>query len=264
MKKKTMWPIQTTRLIRLIFHVLSGILQSIVYPYLQRKMQQRMMKRWAAGVLKILNIELHCTGDLPTCELPRVLFAANHVSWLDICLIMAACPTQFVAKSEIRKWPIIGFLCVRVDTLFIEKAKRSDTRRLNQEIGNTMIDGKRVCVFPEGTTSDGEKIYHFHASLFQSAVNTNAVLVPVAIRYLDALGNLCKDASYADVSLVISLQKILSQPRIEAILAFNEAIYCEGINRRELARLSEQAIANSLSLPTYHKESEKPSYLPGA
>lgn len=264
MKKRTAWPIQIIRFIRLSLHVLSGILQAIVYPYMSRTVQQRMMKNWANGMLKILNIKLHCIGDRPTPDAQRVLLAANHVSWLDICLIIAACPTQFVAKSDIRRWPVIGFLGVKVGTLFIEKNKRSDTRRINQKMSNALIDGKRICVFPEGTTCNGEQINHFHASLLQSAVNSGAFLFPVAIRYLDRAGNLCKDAAYTEVSLVTSLLRILSQPCIKGVLVFNEAIDCDGKNRRELARLSEQAIASSLSLPPYHKKPEKSSCLPGA
>lgn len=223
-----------------------------------------MMKYWAFKLLKILKIRLHCTGKFPDQNVKHALLVANHVSWLDICLLMAVCPTRFVAKSEIRSWPVIGFLCKRVGTIFIVRAKRSDTMRTNQMISNALLAGERVCIFPEGATSDGTQLHHFHASLLQSAVNVNALLYPVAIRYLDNTGNPCHDAAYTDISLITSLQKILSQPSIDAVLNCSEAIQSEEKNRRELARLSEQAIANSLSLSSYHNESEKPSYLPNA
>jgi len=264
MKKTTSRLIRVIRVTRLLLHVISGIIQSIPYPYFSQPTQHYMMKSWAAGILKILNIKMHYTGQLPSADTQRVLFVANHVSWLDICLLMAASPTQFVAKSEIRSWPVIGFLCKRVGTLFIERAKRSDTMRINQDISNVLTTGERVCIFPEGATSDGVQIHHFHASLLQSAVNTHAFLYPVAIRYLDSTGNLCSDAAYTDTSILVSLRKILKQPSLEAVLNFNNAILCEGKNRRELARLCEQVVTSSLSLSPYHKEAEKPSYLPGA
>ena len=263
-EKTTPFVVRFIRLARLLFQVVSGILQSIVYPYCSRPTQQRMMKNWAKGMLKSLNITTYYTGSFPDRNHQRALLIANHVSWLDICTVMAVCPTQFVAKSEIRSWPVIGFLCRRVGTLFIERAKRSDTMRINQEIGNVLTTGERVCIFPEGGTSDGTQTLHFHASLLQSAVNTEAMLYPVAIRYLDAAGSLCSDAAYTNISLVASLRKILHQPRIEAVLNCNEPIYSAEKNRRELARLSEEAINFSLSQPAYHNESEKPSYLPNA
>lgn len=255
--------VRIIRLARLIVHVAWGILQATAYPYCSPNKQQRMMQNWAAGILKILRINLQCSGEVPEQQVKRALLVANHVSWLDICVMMAVTPTQFVAKSEIRNWPVIGFLCKRIGTLFIERSKRSDTLRINREISDVLNAGERVCIFPEAGTSDGTQINHFHASLLQSAITAEADLYPVAIRYLDHTGNISRDAAYIDVSLVVSLQKILKQPCIDAVVTFNEAIHTTGKNRRELARLAEHAVANTLSLPLYHTESEKPSYLPG-
>ncbi len=256
--------VRVTRLTRLLFHILSGVMQSIAYPFFPYPTQNRMMKNWARGILKILNIRLHCTGKLPNQSTQQALFVANHVSWLDICLVMAVSPTQFVAKSEIRNWPVVGFLCRRVGTLFIERAKRRDTMRINQKISNVLMSGERVCIFPEGGTSDGTQTRHFHSSLLQSAINTDALLFPIAIRYLDKTGAPCTDAAYTDLSLMTSLQKILRQPHIEAVINCNQPICSTGRNRRELARLCEEIIAGHLSQPVYHNESEKPSYLPNA
>ncbi len=263
MKQSTPRYIRMIRLTRLVTHVVWGILQAVIYPYCSREKQQRMMQNWATGILKILNIDVQCSGEIPGRQIKRALFVANHVSWLDICVMMAVSPTQFVAKSEIRKWPVIGFLCKRVGTLFIKRTKRTDTLRINHEISAVLSTGGRVCIFPEAGTSDGTRINHFHASLLQSAINAEAYVYPVAIRYLDHEGRISRDAAYTDVSLTVSLQKILRQPCIETVLVFNDAIYSTGKNRRELARLAEQTIANTLSLPLYHTESEKPSYLPG-
>lgn len=264
MKQSTPRYIRMIRLTRLVIHVVWGILQAVFYPYCSQEKQQRMMQSWAAGILKILNIDLQCSGEIPGEEIKCALFVANHISWLDICVMMAASPTQFVAKSEIKNWPVIGFLCKRIGTIFVERSKRSDTLRTNHEISTVLSTGERVCIFPEAGTSDGTRINHFHASLLQSAINAEAYLYPIAIRYLDHTGEISRDAAYIDVSLAVSLRKILKQPCIEAILAFNDAIHSSGKNRRELARLAEQAVANRLSLPLYHTESGKPSYLPGA
>ncbi len=257
MQKTTRQPIRIFRLIRLLLHVVSGLLQSTVYPYFSRPIQRRMMQHWAKGLLKSLNIQLYCNGEPPGVDVPRVLFAANHVSWLDICVMMAACPTRFVAKSEINGWPVLGLLSRNTGTLFIERAKRSDTLRINQDISELIVNGERVTVFPEGTTSSGTKLNHFHASLLQSAVSVDALLYPVAIRYCNTAGEICQEAAYIDPSLVLSLKQILRQPRIDVQLTFNDPIQCGEKNRRELARLSEQAIANALSLPIPHRESEK-------
>ena len=262
MQKNTPLLLRFLRLMRLLFHVASGLLQSVVYPYFPLPIQRKLMQRWAGGLLSVLEIRLQCHGRLPTAEIPCVLLAANHISWLDVCVLMAACPTRFVAKAEINRWPILGRLSRNVGTLFIERAKRADTLRINQQISEVLERGERVTVFPEGTTTDGTRLDHFHASLLQSAVTTDALLYPVAIGYRNSAGGICQEAAYGDSSLVVSLQKILSQTRIDAELTFNEPISCGTRNRRELARLSEQAIADTLSLPMVHMKAEKLSGLP--
>ncbi|MBX3617617.1 lysophospholipid acyltransferase family protein [Nitrosomonas sp.] len=262
MQKTTPLLLRVIRLIKLLLQVFSGVLQSLVYPYFPSYIQRTMMQRWAKGVLTCLEIRLQCCGSLPVWQVQRALLAANHVSWLDVCVLMAAHPTRFVAKAEISQWPILGFLSRNAGTLFIERARRSDTQRINKKIGEVLENGETVTVFPEGTTTDGTQLNHFHASLLQSAVNADALLYPVAIRYHNAAGEVCKEAAYIDSSLILSLQKILSQPRIDVALIFNPPIPCGSRNRRELARLAEQAIADTLSVPIVHKESGKFSGLP--
>ncbi len=253
------------RLIRTFFlftQVASGCLQALIYPYFPQHIQRRMMQRWSSGLLATLNIRLRCIGKPPGFEIPRALLVANHISWLDICVLMAACPTRFVAKSEIDGWPVLGFLSRQAGTLFIRRARRSDTLRINQQIGEVLEKGEKVVIFPEGTTADGTYLNHFHASLLQSAIDADALLFPVAIAYHRANGEVCLEAAYTDSSLALSLRNILSQNEIVVELSFLEPIACGMRNRRELARLSEQTIAETLSLSIPHKKTEKPYDLP--
>jgi 1-acyl-sn-glycerol-3-phosphate acyltransferase len=188
------------------------------------------------------------------------MLAANHVSWLDVYALISVCPARFVAKSEIRNWPLLGWLSQNAGTLFIERTKRSDTARINQDINNALTIGDRVAVFPEGTTSDGTVLRHFHASLLQPAVIDETWLYPVAVRYHDSTGQISQAAAYVEVSLLGSLQQILRQPWIEVELIFSDPVNSVGKNRRELARFAEHAIATALSLPVPHK---LPGKLPG-
>ena len=250
------------RFIYLLFHIISGLIQSVVYPHVNQLTQSRMMQRWARKFLNILNIQLDCHGQPPEGTIQKVLLIANHVSWLDICVLMAACPTRFVAKSEISNWPIVGLLCRKVGTLFIKRAKRRDTLRINQLIQEVLATGDRVTIFPEGTTSDGTVLYHFHASLLECAMVQDIHLYPIAISYRNMVGAISEEAAYENISLFESLQQILKQPRINASITFLQALNRREENRRELARLTESAIAKSLGLPIVHKKSGKPFDLP--
>lgn len=255
---------RTFRSTRLLLHVISGLMQSAIYPHLSQSAQKHMAQNWSAGLLAILCIRLRYSGIPPPTGVQRVMLAANHVSWLDVYSLIAVCPARFVAKSEIRNWPLLGWLSQNAGTLFIERTKRSDTARINQDINNALTIGDRVAVFPEGTTSDGTVLRHFHASLLQPAVIAETLLCPVAIRYHDTTGQISKAAAYVDVSLLQSLQQILRQPWLEVELIFADPVNSSGKNRRELARFAEHAIASALSLPVPHKTPGKPSGLPTA
>ena len=253
---------QIVRAIRLLLHITSGLAQSAVYPHLSQSAQRRMAQNWSAILLTILRIRLRHSGVVPVAGMERVMLAANHVSWLDVYSLNAACPARFVAKSEIRSWPLLGWLSRNAGTLFIERTKRSDTARINADIGNVLVMGDRVAVFPEGTTSDGTMLRHFHASLLQPAVTVAAILCPVAIRYTDATGMISKSAAFADISMLESLRRILRQPWIDVELIFADPIHSSGKNRRELARYAEHAIASALFLPLPHKTPGRPFDLP--
>lgn len=217
-----------------------------------------MARNWSARLLSILNIRLRYRGTPPSAEIQRAMLAANHVSWLDVYSLITVCPARFVAKAEIRGWPLLGWLSRNAGTLFIERSKRSDTARINDRISEALMIGDRVAVFPEGTTSDGTALKHFHASLLQPAVTVAAMLYPVAIRYTDVTGKLSTAAPYVEIPLTVSLGRILRQRRIDVELIFADPISSSGKNRRELARAAEQAIALALSLPVPHKSPRTP------
>jgi 1-acyl-sn-glycerol-3-phosphate acyltransferase len=253
------------RFARLLLHIVSGLLKSLIYPQLSTAMQNRMACQWAQKFLRILNIKLHFSGTMPAVnQSPGGIFVANHTSWLDILVILAVFPVRFVAKAEIRTWPLVGRLCRNAGTLFIEREKRSDTLRINQVVSGMLLAGRSVVVFPEGMTSNGEALQHFHASLLQPTVIVQTFLYPVAIRYRKHDGTRNTSVTYVNVSILQSLMQILSEPEIEAELIFTEPISGIGRNRRELARLAEQSIAQALSLEIRHMAPGIPSGLPAA
>ncbi|MCC6916840.1 lysophospholipid acyltransferase family protein [Nitrosomonas sp.] len=253
---------RAVRFIRLILHITSGLLQSFVLPYISATRQNRMASNWARKFLRILNIKLSLSGTLPVCDRQGAILVANHISWLDIVAILAVYPVRFVAKAEISTWPVLGRLCRNAGTLFIEREKRNDTLRINQQIAGVLKSGHSVVIFPEGTTGDGDVLRHFHASLLQPAVTTRTLLYPVAIRYSSCDGSRNSSVAYVSVTMLQSLIQILAEPEIRVELIFKEPVSGADRNRRELARLAEKAIARTLSLNIRHMAPEIPSDLP--
>ncbi|PIQ09732.1 MAG: 1-acyl-sn-glycerol-3-phosphate acyltransferase [Hydrogenophilales bacterium CG_4_9_14_3_um_filter_59_35] len=224
-----------------------------------------MIRRWSVRVLAILHVRLSVKGEVPDPSAAGVMFVANHISWLDIYLLDAVCPVRFVSKAEVRAWPVIGWLAVKIGTLFIERARRHDTARAGREVVDALGQGDCVAVFPEGTTSNGTWLRPFHASLLQSAITSGARLWPVAIRYVHRDGTANLSPAYVDdMSFGASLFRILNQPDMEAEITYLEPLPVQGRSRRELAALAEKAIANALNLAAPGRKSDKPVYLPVA
>jgi 1-acyl-sn-glycerol-3-phosphate acyltransferase len=221
-----------------------------IYPWLSNMARARVERRWNRRLMNILNIQFRIGGVAPDLSVKNVMLVANHVSWLDIYLLNAVRPVRFISKIEVRSWPIVGFLACRTGTLFIDRSKRHDTKRVNHEVSTALSNGGCVAVFPEGTTSDGSLLRPFHASLLQPAIHSQSKIWPVAIRYTHADGTLNTAPAYVDeLTFGDSLLLILSQKIIYAEIEFLSPIHAHGKERRDLAREAEKDIARALILP---------------
>lgn len=180
------------------------------------------------------------TGELLVC---------NHISWLDIFVVLALRPARFVAKIEIAAWPLIGRLVRGVGTLFIERGRRHAVHQLNERIEFTLNAGQSVAVFPEGTTSDGRRLLPFHANLLEPAVRSGAAVIPLGIRYLRPDGSPHEAVDFTgDTSLVGSMLRIFGSSRV--MVQVTELPALQGANRHALAAEARAALARELGLPT--------------
>lgn len=257
---------RTYRAGRLTFHLLSAVATAgLVFPWLARGRRQEIVTRWSRRLLQHLNVHLDVHGTPPGCEAGKVMFVSNHVSWLDIYLINSVRASCFVAKSEVRGWPVVGWLSQKVGTIFVERGKRLDTLRVNKEVAMVLADGWSVALFPEGTTTDGTMLRSFHASLLQPAIDAEAVLWPVAVRFLKADGTVDTEPAYVDgVSFGASLARVLGRREIRARLVFGAPISPAGKTRRELGQEAHRAIAAALNLAGCGNSPEIPDDLQAA
>ena len=222
--------------VRVACHIIYGILLACFFSALDHDIQRRILKQWARKLLDILHVRLEAHGSYHPADMRGRLLVANHISWLDIIALNAVVPACFVAKAEIRNWPLLGWLCHRAGTLFVKRNIRRDTMRINREIAGVLKQGECIALFPEGTSTDCELPGHFHSSLLQVAIDTNATICPVAIRYHDGAGKANSDAAFVgDMSFIQSLWKILRSPSLHVTLFYLPPLPCTGKNRRLLA-----------------------------
>lgn len=219
-----------------------------VFPRADASKRRSWVGWWAAKLLRILHVQPRLEGTPP--EPARgAMIAANHVSWLDIFVVSSVRPTRFVAKSEIRDWPLAGWMADRTGTIFLRRGHRRDAARINQKVHDALAGGDCVGIFPEGTTTEGDQLLKFHALLFESAIANGAVVHPAAIRYETPEGAACPAAAYAgEMTFMESVGRIIRQRRIVARIAFAEPIDTRGRTRREVSESARAAVARLLGL----------------
>jgi len=139
------------RLSHLTVHIACALAVALVYPALGPAAQGRFMCWWSQGLLRLLQVRHHVSGQPVAARTPASLLVANHVSWLDIFAITASSPARFVAKSEVSGWPLVGWVVQRAGTLFIRRAVRGDTVRVNECMAGLLQQGSAVSVFAQGT-----------------------------------------------------------------------------------------------------------------
>jgi 1-acyl-sn-glycerol-3-phosphate acyltransferase len=232
---------------RLALHLFYGMLLAVIYPHLNQTRQRRAVKNWSRQLLTILNIGIQIEGQQPTRGEGGCLIVANHVSWLDIFVLNAVHPAQFIAKSEVRDWPLIGWLSRRIGTIFIERAMRRNASLISRRVSLLLKQGVCVGLFPEGTTTDGKQVGHFHSALIQPAIDAGVRVCPMALRYQDEEGQPSSAAAFiGDTTLVQSIWRILRCPHLNALVVFTPALLTASENRRVLARTAQAAIAQGL------------------
>ena len=138
------------------------------------------IRKWSAGLMRIFGFRLRRIGT----PLPDpVLFVANHVSWVDIEMLHSQRMMGFVAKQEIRGWPVVGWLTARGETIFHQRGSQESMGGVMHAMLARLQAGRPVGVFPEGRTRDGSEVGPFHARIFQPAVEAGVPVQPVALRY---------------------------------------------------------------------------------
>lgn len=233
------------RAFRLSLHIGYGLLMAAIYPRLPAKMRRRILQHWSADLLTIFNVKLE-TAENPVSR--GGLIVSNHISWLDVFVLNSVMPMCFVAKSEVRRWPAIGWLCARANTLFIERGNARAASRMNTQLSALMRQGECLAVFPEGTSTDGAQVAHFHAFLLQPAIDANVALHPIAIRYQDESGERSTAAAYCgDISFGASLWTLLNTAVLHVRVVATPPLDAAAFERRELAQLAHRHIAAALT-----------------
>ena len=142
--------------------------------------RDRIVRLFHRGVLRCFNIEVTTEGVLHA-GIPT-LYISNHVSYLDIFVLGSQVPGKYIAKAEVAKWPLFGFLAKLQDTFFIERRSRKVGNQIEQ-IKQHLLKKNSLVLFPEGTSNIGTFVAPFHSSFFQSADDNDITIQAITVAY---------------------------------------------------------------------------------
>lgn len=232
---------------RLGLHLLHGMWTVATrFPQASAERKLELTRAWSLKLLRLAGMKLVVHHDEARLD-HSALVVGNHISWIDIYVINAWRPTPFVSKAEVRNWPVVGWLAHQLGTIFVHREKRRDAHRTMHEMAARLQAGEVMCMFPEGTTSDGLGLLPFHSNLFQAAVSAGCRVQPICLLYEDAHGRQSTAPAYiGDMSLAESVDAVLRGGPLTAHLYVGEAIEAT-TDRRALAAAARDAVMAGLA-----------------
>ncbi|MFT4000111.1 MAG: 1-acyl-sn-glycerol-3-phosphate acyltransferase [Rhizobium sp.] len=245
--------------------VVIGIVSAVMLPLqilclrFDWKLRRYLPRYWHRIVCYWLGVRIHVIGKLEPSR--PLMLASNHSSWLDILVLSAVADVSFIAKSEVKDWPIFGLFAQWQKSVFVEREQKRKTGDQVNEIAERMADGEIMVLFPEGTTSDGNRLLEVKSSLFGAAAaalpkTPDAVVhvQPVAVAYTHvhgtAMGRYYRPLTAwpGDIELVPHLKGIIRCGAIDVDVCFGEAVdYRAGTNRKEVSATIARRIRTMLA-----------------
>jgi 1-acyl-sn-glycerol-3-phosphate acyltransferase len=208
---------------------------------------------------RLLRLRVRVDGE-PLRGKP-VLFVSNHVSWLDIVAIGSIQPVAFVAKSEVRKWPLVGITAHMQRTVFVDRQRRHQTGDAVAQMVDRLAHGTPVVLFAEGTSSDGNRVLPFRSALL-GAVEMAAkhggapglMIQPMAIAYTATQGipmgrqHRPLAAWYGDLDFMPHIRTLIEKTALDAVVSFGQAVPADaGLTRKAMTQALEQETRRLMS-----------------
>jgi len=175
------------------------------------------------------------------------LFVANHVSWIDITLLHSQRVVGFVAKAEIARWPLVGWLASQAGTIYHHRGDNDSLHGVMHQMLARLQEGRSVGVFPEGRTCSGRELAPFHARIFQPAVLAACPVQPVALKY-GACGNAQTIVAFRPrENFLQNFWRLLGEPARPVEVHFLEPAQADESGRRRLAETCRARIAAAMA-----------------
>lgn len=203
---------------------------------------------WAAGLcLKLVRTKLNYINAPDPNK--SYLLVGNHLGFIEILMIAAQHECLFVTSQDMRNTPVLGFITEMAGALYVDRQNRMNIKNEMLEIREALEQGFNVVLYPEGTSTNGERVLPFKKTLMTSAAGTGVPILPMVINFRKVNGEPMSDKYrdvvcwYGDLTFAGAIIRILSAKSIEADLEFCEEIVVHNEDeRRELAAKVQAAV----------------------
>ena len=208
----------------------------LIIPFVRHRHRLReravWLHNWCRFACRVLGIGVAARGSIPHSG----LLVCNHLSYLDIIVISSLWPCVFVAKRDVKTWPLFGWLASAAGTIFTDRTSKLASRAAVDLVRKAIGSGVLVVLFPEGTSSDGASVLPFKSALLEPAVESHCHMTAAAIDYSLTNGSVADEVCYwRDMTLIPHLLNLFTKHSIDAKLAIS-CYTASRTDRKELAR----------------------------
>lgn len=241
------------RVVGLIMHVTDGVFLALVLamvrlltPRACSAMRAELARWWLRTLGRLLGVRVFAHGQPAPAA---VLYVANHISWLDIIALAEVIGADFVAKQEVRGWPLFGWLAQAGGTLFVRRRDANAARHIENHMTFRLAAGRNLILFPEGTTTADDVPKPFKPRLFQAAIRTRSLVQPVAISYQGTREFRTRVAFVGDQGLLENLWSLLGTRSVPVTVRFMPPLAGKGACTRSLASAAWESVLRGLETP---------------
>lgn len=214
----------------------------------RRRWRHCLFRAWAKAVAAIARMRVVVRGDAPAAPF---FLVANHLSYMDVVTLSSVLDCTYVARGDVAAWPAVGRLCAAMRVIFVDRTRRTATRRAADDLDRALGDGESVVLFPEGTSTAGGAVLPFRSSLLEPAVRRRVAVYAASLSYRTPEHEpAARDAVcwWGDMTFLSHLFALFRLSRFDAEIAFAPQPIAAA-DRKELAASLHRAVV-ALQTPT--------------
>jgi 1-acyl-sn-glycerol-3-phosphate acyltransferase len=211
------------------------------------KIVSRLMRNFALHLRTILNIKVTVEGDEGQLERGGYVIISNHVSYVDGIVLGSLFPVVVVSKKEVKSWPLIGQWATLCGTIFINRQRRDLVSLLIEEMSRKLKQEANLLLFPEGTSTNGERMLPFQTAPLAAPLRSRSIIVPVTVAYRNIDDQPVSAANrdliywYGDMEFITHFWRLLALRSVEVMVTIQPKIECfryqdSSAGRKQLAQ----------------------------